>query len=69
MAYVPDNLELMHHGQGNMKQLWLLAGVDAIATVRGAGFISERAAMLRLALPVPAALTLAAWPGYEMGRA
>lgn len=45
MAYVPDNLELMHHGQGNMKQLWLLFGVDAIATVRGAGFISNAKAM------------------------
>ncbi|MCL9999191.1 MAG: aromatic amino acid ammonia-lyase [Erythrobacter sp.] len=39
------------------------------ALARGAGFIAERAALLRLALPIPAALTLAAWPAYNLAEA
>lgn len=41
MAYVPDNLQLRSTGIGAGKQTWNLSGVDAIATVRGAGFISD----------------------------
>lgn len=41
MAYVPDNLELtVGHGPTG-RQIFTLSGVDAIATVRGAGFISD----------------------------
>lgn len=41
MAYVPANLQkIAGHGPAGF-QLWTLTGVDAIATVRGAGFISD----------------------------
>jgi hypothetical protein len=41
MAYVPANLQLLKGTGPNGTQLWTLKGVDAIATVRGAGFISD----------------------------
>lgn len=41
MAYVPDNLMCVVAGGPAFRQLWSLSGVDAIATVRAAGFISD----------------------------
>ncbi len=41
MAYVPDNLECQNGNGPTGTQTWSLRGVDAIATVRGAGFISD----------------------------
>ncbi len=41
MAYVPDNLMLVVGGGPTFRQLWSLSGVDAIATVRAAGFVSD----------------------------
>ncbi len=41
MAYVPDNLELTKGTGPTGNQQWALSGVDAVATVRGAGFISD----------------------------
>lgn len=42
MTYVPANLELQITGKGPTgKQQWVLSGTDAVATVRGAGFISD----------------------------
>lgn len=41
MAYVPDNLQKLAGAGPTARQLWSLSGVDAIATVRGAGFISD----------------------------
>lgn len=56
---------------GSMAALLNLADRIGVARnlARGAGFIAERAALLRLALPVPASLTLAAWPGYTLAEA
>ena len=41
MAYITDNLDLIVGGGPTRKQVWILTGVDAVATVRGAGFISD----------------------------
>lgn len=41
MAYVPGNLTKLAGNGPAGPQLWHLTGVDAIATVRGAGFISN----------------------------
>ena len=41
MAYVPDNLQKLAGAGPTARQVWSLRGVDAIATVRGAGFISD----------------------------
>lgn len=41
MAYVPDNLEKQSGSGPTGRQVWTLSGVDAVATVRGAGFISD----------------------------
>jgi hypothetical protein len=49
MAYVPDNLSLKVPAPGAGVQFWHLSGVDAIATVRAANFISNaRAAGMRV---------------------
>lgn len=44
MAYVPANLQLLKGTGPNGTQLWTLKGIDAIATVRAANFISDGAA-------------------------
>lgn len=56
---------------GSMAALLNLADRLAVARdlTRGAGFIAERAALLRLALPMPQTLTLAAWPAYTLAQA
>lgn len=41
MAYVPDNLQKLGGAGPTARQVWTLSGVDAVATVRGAGFISD----------------------------
>lgn len=41
MAYVSANLVKLAGNGPTGAQLWSLSGVDAIATVRGAGFISD----------------------------
>lgn len=41
MAYVPDNLTKLAGNGPTGAQLFQLRGVDAVATVRGAGFISD----------------------------
>lgn len=42
MAYVPDNFQCKgYNGPNAGTRIWTLSGVDAIATVRGAGFISD----------------------------
>lgn len=41
MAYVPDNLQLNITAGPTGRQQWSLSGVDAIATVRAANFVSD----------------------------
>mgnify|MGYP006345081253 CR=1 FL=1 len=41
MAYVPANLQLVEGAGPTGVPVWHLSGVDAVATVRGAGFISD----------------------------
>ncbi len=56
---------------GSMAALLDLADRVGVARdlTRGAGFIAERAALLRLTLPLPEWLTLAAWPAYTLAEA
>lgn len=56
---------------GSMAALLDLADRIGVAhnLTRGGGFIAERAALLRLALPLPESLTLVAWPAYTLAWA
>ncbi len=44
MAYVPANLQKLAGSGPTATQLWTFKGVDSLATIKGAGFITDGSA-------------------------